>query len=123
MYLSRTIRRLFTTTTVQDELPLDIGSKILGHRHLNSTQPYTAVFQVELIGTYRAFVACRRSVRPVEEYREPTPQRVGRVRGTITQRQVELGPVPAPTDRAATRACLHPLARPPRRPRSSPVGL
>jgi hypothetical protein len=84
-------RRIFTTTAVQDGLPLHIASKILGHRHLNSTQPYTAVFQDDLIRTYRAFVDRRRSVRPVEEYREPTPEEWDEFEEHFTLRRVELG--------------------------------
>ncbi len=86
-------RRVFTTTTtaVQDGLPLRIASKILGHRHLNSTQPYTAVFQDDLIRTYRAFVDRRRSTRPPEEYREPTPEEWDEFEEHFTLRRVELG--------------------------------
>lgn len=84
-------RRVFTTTAVQDGLPLHIASKILGHRHLNSTQPYTAVFQDDLIRTYRTFVDRRRSVRPVEEYREPTPEEWDEFEEHFTLRRVELG--------------------------------
>lgn len=84
-------RRVFTTTAIQDGLPLHIASKILGHRHLNSTQPYTAVFQDDLIRTYRTFVDRRRSVRPVEEYREPTPDEWDEFEEHFTLRRVELG--------------------------------
>lgn len=84
-------RRVFTTTAVKDGLPLHIASKILGHRHLNSTQPYTAVFQDDLIRTYRAFVDRRRAVRPVEEYREPTPEEWDEFEEHFTLRRVELG--------------------------------
>lgn len=84
-------RRVFTTTAVQDGLPLHIASKILGHRHLNSTQPYTAVFQDDLIRTYRAFVDRRRSARPVEEYREPTHEEWDEFEEHFTLRRVELG--------------------------------
>lgn len=84
-------RRVFTTTAVQDGLPLHIASRILGHKHLNSTQPYTAVFQDELIRTYRAFVDRRRSVRPVEEYRDPTPEEWDEFEEHFTMRRVELG--------------------------------
>ena len=84
-------RRVFTTTAVQDGLPLHIASRILGHRHLNSTQPYTAVFQDDLIRTYRAFVDRRRSTRPVEEYREPTPEEWDEFEEHFTLRRVELG--------------------------------
>jgi hypothetical protein len=84
-------RRVFATTAVQDGLPLHIASKILGHRHLNSTQPYTAVFQDDLIRTYRAFVDRRRSARPVEEYRDPTSQEWDEFEEHFTLRRVELG--------------------------------
>ncbi len=84
-------RRVFTTTAVQDGLPLHIASKILGHRHLNSTQPYTAVFQDDLIRTYRAFVDRRRSTRPPEEYREPSPEEWDEFEEHFTLRRVELG--------------------------------
>lgn len=84
-------RRVFTTSAVQDGLPLHIASKILGHRHLNSTQPYTAVFQDDLIRTYRAFVDRRRSTRPPEEYREPTDAEWDEFEEHFTLRRVELG--------------------------------
>ncbi|MFV8141829.1 tyrosine-type recombinase/integrase [Mycolicibacterium senegalense] len=84
-------RRVFTTTAVQDGLPLHIASRILGHKHLNSTQPYTAVFQDDLIRTYRAFVDRRRSARPVEEYRDPTPEEWDEFEEHFTLRRVELG--------------------------------
>lgn len=84
-------RRVFTTTAIQDGLPLHIASRILGHRHLNSTQPYTAVFQDDLIRTYRAFVDRRRSTRPPEEYREPTPEEWDEFEEHFTLRRVELG--------------------------------
>lgn len=84
-------RRVFTTTAIQDGLPLHIASKILGHRHLNSTQPYTAVFQDDLIRTYRAFVDRRRTARPVEEYRDPTSDEWDEFEEHFTLRRVELG--------------------------------
>lgn len=84
-------RRVFTTTAVQDGLPLHIASRILGHRHLNSTQPYTAVFQDDLIRTYRSFVDRRRSTRPVEEYREPSPEEWDEFEEHFALRRVELG--------------------------------
>ena len=84
-------RRVFTTTAVQDGLPLHIASRILGHRHLNSTQPYTAVFQDDLIRTFRTFVDRRRSARPAEEYREPTPEEWDEFEEHFALRRVELG--------------------------------
>ncbi|WP_204985500.1 tyrosine-type recombinase/integrase [Mycobacteroides franklinii] len=84
-------RRVFTTTAVQDGLPLHIASRILGHKHLNSTQPYTAVFQDDLVRTYRAFVDRRRLVRPTEEYRDPTSEEWDEFEEHFTLRRVELG--------------------------------
>lgn len=57
----------------------------------NSTQPYTAVFQDDLIRTYRSFVDRRRSTRPVEEYREPTPEEWDEFEEHFALRRVELG--------------------------------
>jgi hypothetical protein len=84
-------RRIFTTTAVQDGLPLHIASRLLDHRHLNSTQAYVAVFQDDLIRTYRAFVDKRRSVRPPEEYREPTDAEWEEFEKHFALRRVELG--------------------------------
>ncbi|GAA5172035.1 tyrosine-type recombinase/integrase [Pseudonocardia eucalypti] len=84
-------RRIFATTAVQDGLPLHIASRILGHRHLNSTQPYVAVFQDDLIRTYRAFLDKRRSARPPEEYRDPTEAEWEEFEEHFALRRVELG--------------------------------
>lgn len=84
-------RRVFSTTAVQDGLPLHIASRILGHRHLTSTEPYVAVFQDDLIRTYRAFVDTRRTARPPEEYREPTDAEWEEFEEHFTLRRVELG--------------------------------
>jgi hypothetical protein len=53
-------------------LPVHIAAKILGHHSLATTETYLAVFQDDLIRTYRAFLDKRRPVRPEAEYREPT---------------------------------------------------
>nr|WP_253253075.1 site-specific integrase [Rhodococcus erythropolis] len=65
-------RRMFATEMVTGGLPIHIAAKILGHNRLVTTQGYTAVFDEELIRSYRAFLDGRRSVCPAEEYREPT---------------------------------------------------
>jgi len=84
-------RRIFSTNAVQDGLPIHIASRILGHRHLSSTEPYVAVFQDDLIRTYRAFVDNRRAVRPPQEYREPTDADWEEFEEHFTLRRVELG--------------------------------
>jgi hypothetical protein len=49
-----------------------IAARLLGHEDLSTTQAYLAVFQDDLIRSYRAFLDQRRAVRPEAEYREPT---------------------------------------------------
>ena len=41
--------RIFTTEAVRNGLPMHIASRLLGHRHLDSIDPYLAVFQDDLI--------------------------------------------------------------------------
>ena len=53
-------------------LPVHIAARLLGHKNLATTETYTAVFQDDLIRSYRAFLDKRRATRPAEEYREPT---------------------------------------------------
>jgi integrase len=67
-------RRMFATEAVTGGLPVHIAARILGHKTLNTTQAYLAVFQDDLVRTYRTFLDRRRADRPTEEYREPTDQ-------------------------------------------------
>ena len=53
---------------------MHIAARILGHKSLTTTKTYMAVFQDDLIRSYRAFLDKRRAARPAEEYREPTDQ-------------------------------------------------
>lgn len=71
-YTPHDFRRMFATEAVTGGLPVHIAAKILGHASINTTQAYTAVFQDQLIRTYRAFIDGRRALRPSEEYRDPT---------------------------------------------------
>jgi hypothetical protein len=51
-----------------------IAARLLGHKNLATTETYTAVFQDDLIRSYRSFLDKRRATRPAEEYREPTEE-------------------------------------------------
>jgi integrase len=65
-------RRLFTTDAVNSGLPIHIAAAVLGHRNLNTTRGYAAVYPAEVIRVYQQFIHTRRAERPTEEYREPT---------------------------------------------------
>jgi site-specific recombinase XerD len=74
-YTPHDFRRCFVTEAVTGGLPVHIVAKLLGHGNLATTQAYTAVFQDDLVRTYRAFLdQRRRAVRPEAEYREPTDE-------------------------------------------------
>jgi hypothetical protein len=84
-------RRIFITDAVTGGLPVHIAAKILGHHSLSTTQSYLAVFQDELIRSYRCFLDKRRSVRPESEYREPTDDEWRDFQQHFELRKLELG--------------------------------
>jgi integrase len=65
-------RRIFATEAIMNGMPPHIAQLILGHRDINTTMGYKAVYPEEAINGHRAFLARRRAVRPSEEYRTPT---------------------------------------------------
>ncbi len=73
-YTPHDFRRIFATEAVTGGLPVHIAARILGHTTLTTTQAYLAVFQDDLVRTYRGFLDRRRADRPQDEYREPTEQ-------------------------------------------------
>src|SRR6266498_4358535 len=81
----------FATEAVTGGLPVHIAARILGHSSLTTTQTYLAVFQDDLIRTYRAFVDQRRATRPIGEYREPTEQEWTEFQQHFELRKLELG--------------------------------
>jgi hypothetical protein len=68
------LRRMFATEVVSNGLPVHIAARLLGHASLATTQAYLAVFQEDLIRSYRSFLDQRRSSRPASECREPSDQ-------------------------------------------------
>ncbi|MGW1089228.1 tyrosine-type recombinase/integrase [Streptomyces sp. NPDC002596] len=107
-YTPHDFRRIFVTDAVTGGLPVHIAAKILGHRSLNTTQAYLAVFQEELIKAYRSFLDNRRSVRPAAEYREPTEEEWEEFQKHFELRKVELGTCGRPygTPCAHEHACV-----------------
>lgn len=91
VYTPHDFRRCFATEAVTGGLPVHIVAKLLGHGNLATTQAYTAVFQDDLVRTYRAFLDQRRAVRPEAEYREPTNEEWREFHQHFELRKLELG--------------------------------
>ncbi len=90
-YTPHDFRRMFATDAVNSGLPIHIVSKLLGHKNINTTQAYTAVFPEQLVRTYRAFLDARRKQRPEAEYREPTNEEWNEFQQHFELRKLELG--------------------------------
>jgi integrase len=73
-YLPHDFRRLFVTDAVMSGLPPHIAQVICGHRNINTTMGYKALYPEEAIEAHRAFIARRRAARPGEEYRTPSAE-------------------------------------------------
>jgi integrase len=84
-------RRIFATEAVGSGLPIHIAAKLLGHQTLATTQIYVAVYDNDVVEHYRAFLTRRRTLRPSEEYREPTDAEWDDFLGHFERRKVELG--------------------------------
>lgn len=70
---------------------MHIAARLLGHEDLATTQAYLAVFQDDLIRSYRAFLEQRRAARPEAEYREPTDDEWLEFQRHFALRKLELG--------------------------------
>jgi hypothetical protein len=84
-------RRIFATDAAAAGLPVHILAKILGHESIATTQIYVAIYDEDVIDHHRGFIARRRSLRPSEEYREPTDAEWDEFIGHFAKRKVELG--------------------------------
>ncbi len=90
-YTPHDFRRMFATEAVTGGLPVHIAARLLGHHNLTTTQAYLAVFQDELVRSYRAFIGRRRALRPAAEYREPTDEEWREFQDHFQLRKLELG--------------------------------
>ena len=90
-YTPHDFRRMFATEAVGGGLPIHIAAKVLGHRSIDTTQGYVAVFQDDLIRSYRTFLDQRRSLRPASEYRQPTEEEWADFEQHFELRKVALG--------------------------------
>src|SRR5260370_39122393 len=57
-------RRLFITDAIMHGMPPHIAQLVAGHRDINTTMGYKAVYPEEVINGHRAFITRRRSLRP-----------------------------------------------------------
>ena len=84
-------------------LPPHICQLIMGHKNINTTMGYKAVYPEEAITGHRAFIARRRELRPGEEYRAPTDEEWDEFLGHFERRKVALGDC----GRAWGTSCIH----------------
>jgi len=96
-------RRLFITDAVLSGLPPHIAQVIAGHRDINVTIGYKAIYPEEAIQAHLAFLARRRALRPSEEYRAPTDEEWTEFLGHFERRKVSTGTC----GRAFGTPCIH----------------
>ncbi len=84
-------------------MPPHIAQLLLGHKDINVTMGYKAVYPEEAISGHRAFIARRRELRPSEEYRTPTDEEWNEFLGHFERRRVALGDC----GRAYGTSCIH----------------
>jgi integrase len=84
-------RRMFITDAVLNGLPPHIAQVIAGHRDINVTMGYKAVYPDEAIQAHLAHLARRRALRPGEEYRAPTDEEWQQFLGHFQHRKVATG--------------------------------
>ena len=114
-YTFHDFRRLFITDAIMHGMPPHIAQLVAGHRDINTTMGYKAVYPEEVINGHRAFIARRRALRPSEEYRTPTDEEWAEFVGHFERRKVAVGDC----GRSYDTPCIHehsclrcPLLRP-----------
>lgn len=90
-YTPHDFRRMFITDAILNGLPPHIAQIIAGHRDINVTLGYKAIYPEEAIQAHLSFLARRRSLRPSEEYRVPTDEEWGEFLGHFERRKVSTG--------------------------------
>lgn len=84
-------------------LPPHIAQVICGHKDINTTMGYKAIYPAEAIEAHRAFIARRRSLRPGNEYRTPTAQEWDSFLAHFEKRKLSVGTCA----RAFGTPCIH----------------
>jgi hypothetical protein len=96
-------RRIFVTDAIMNGLPPHIAQVICGHRDINTTMGYKAIYPAEAIEAHRGFITRRRLARPSEEYRTPTDQEWDEFLAHFEKRKLSAGTCA----RAFGTPCLH----------------
>src|SRR5580700_6141092 len=96
-------RRIFITDAIMTGLPPHIAQIIAGHKDINVTLGYKAVYPDEAIQAHLAFLARRRALRPAKEYRVPTDAEWEEFLGHFELRKVATGTC----GRAFSTPCIH----------------
>ncbi len=122
-YTFHDFRRMFITDAIMHGMPPHIAQLVAGHRDINTTMGYKAVYPEEVINGHRAFITRRRALRPCEEYRIPTDEEWAEFLGHFDRRKVAVGDC----GRSYDTPCIHehsclrcPLLRPDPAGASSP---
>jgi len=103
MFSPHDFRRIFVTDAIMSGLPPHIAQVICGHKSIDTTMGYKAVYPAEAIEAHRAFIARRRTTRPSEEYRTPTDQEWESFLAHFEKRKVSVGTCA----RAFGSPCIH----------------
>jgi hypothetical protein len=103
IFVPHDFRRIFVTDAILSGLPPHIAQIICGHRSIDTTIGYKAVYPTEAIEAHRAFIARRRATRPSEEYRTPTEAEWDAFVAHFEKRKVSVGTCA----RAFASPCLH----------------
>jgi hypothetical protein len=115
-------RRLFTTDAILNGMPPHIAQLVVGHRDINTTMGYKAVYPEEAINGHRAFIARRRSSGPAKNT-GPRPTRNGTSSSaTSSAASVALGDCGRAYSPAASTSTPASGAPPENRPRPAPAG-
>jgi hypothetical protein len=96
-------RRMLITDAIMHGMPPHIAQLVAGHRDINTTMGYKAVYPEEVISGHRAFIARRRALRPGAEYRTPTDAEWEEFLGHFERRKLALGDC----GRAYGTSCIH----------------
>jgi hypothetical protein len=83
--------RIFVTDAILNGLPPHIAQVVCGHKTIDTTMGYKAVYPAETIEAHRAFLARRRATRPSEEYRTPTDREWDAFLAHFEKRKVSIG--------------------------------
>ncbi len=103
MFSPHDFRRIFVTDAIMSGLPPHIAQVICGHKNIDTTIGYKAVYPAEAIEAHRAFIARRRATRPSEEYRTPTDEEWDAFLAHFEKRKVSVGTCA----RAFATPCIH----------------